>query len=285
MERATTRLRRLLEGPELVVAPGAHDALTARIIESCGFDAVYMSGFGVSGSRLGMPDLGLLTMSEMVDQAANIAACVSLPVIADADTGYGGLLNIERTVRKYEQAGVAAIHIEDQPVLKRCGIIAKLKFVSLEEQLDRIRTALEARTDPDFIIVGRTDILSTGDMAEAVRRGQAMAEAGADMIFIEFLRSEEQIRTVAAEVNAPLMIDVFEVEGMCYLPGEQLREMGYRLQICPVSALLSACAAIRRTMQILKADGSTIAAQAEMESLENYEELLGLGKLLEAGGE
>ena len=194
--KTTAKLRQLLRQPGIIVAPGAYDCLTARLIEREGFPAVYMTGAGTAVTRLGRPDLGFATLSEMVSNAAAIAATVSIPLIADADTGYGGALNVYRSVREYERAGVAAMHIEDQVFPKRCGHLDGKQVVPCEEMVVKLRAAVEARTDEDFVLIARTDALAVTGLDDTLRRCQAYAEAGADVLFVEAVRTHEEIAHV-----------------------------------------------------------------------------------------
>src|SRR5947199_1932083 len=197
--RATTHLRELLAGPELLVAPGAYDALSARLIAQAGFSAVYMTGFGTAASVLGQPDVGLLTMSEMVSRAAALATVVGdRPLIADADTGYGNPINVRRTVRENERAGVAAIHIEDQVWPKKCGHMEGKQVIPVVEMVQKIRAAVDARQYPDFVIIARTDANAVNGLEDALRRGRAYREAGADVIFIEAPRSIAELKAIAS---------------------------------------------------------------------------------------
>src|SRR5437667_5393601 len=199
--RTTTRLRELLVGPDLIVAPGAYEPLSARPIAQAGFPAVYMTGFGTAASVLGQPDVGLLTMSEMVSRAAAIAAVIAsvagdLPLIADADTGYGNPINVRRTIREYERAGVAGLHIEDQVWPKKCGHMEGKQVISMDEMVQKIRAAVDARQDPDFVIIARTDANAVNGLEDALQRGQAYRETGADVIFIEAPRSIAELQTI-----------------------------------------------------------------------------------------
>src|SRR5690348_9004959 len=188
--RTTTRLRRLLTGPDLLVAPGAYDALSARLIAQAGFSLVYMTGLGTAASVLGQPDVGLLTMSEMLSRAASLAAISGdLPLIADADTGYGNPINVRRTIREYERAGVAGLHIEDQVWPKKCGHMEGKQVIPIDEMVQKIRAAVDARQDPDFLIIARTDANAVNGFEDALLRGRAYRVAGADVIFIEAPRS------------------------------------------------------------------------------------------------
>src|SRR5690348_12868493 len=198
--RVTSRLRELLAGPGVVVAPGAYDGLSARLIVQAGFSVVYMTGFGTAASVLGQPDVGLLTMSEMVSRASALASVTGdVPLIADADTGYGNPINVRRTIREYERAGVAGLHIEDQVWPKKCGHMEGKQVIPMEEMVQKVRAAVDARKDPDFLIIARTDANAVTSLEDALRRGQAYREAGADVIFIEAPRSMEELRTIGQE--------------------------------------------------------------------------------------
>ena len=195
--RTTTRLRVLLAGPDVLVAPGAYDALSARLIAQAGFQAVYMTGFGTAASVLGQPDVGLLTMSEMVSRASALAAVTGdLPLIADADTGYGNPVNVRRTIREYEQAGVAGLHVEDQVWPKKCGHMEGKQVIPMEEMVQKVRAAVDARQDPDFVIIARTDANAVNGLEDALERGRAYREAGADVIFIEAPRSIAELKAI-----------------------------------------------------------------------------------------
>jgi 2,3-dimethylmalate lyase len=195
--RTTTRLRALLAGPDVLVAPGAYDALSARLIAQAGFQAVYMTGFGTAASVLGQPDVGLLTMSEMVSRASALAAVTGdLPLIADADTGYGNPVNVRRTIREYERAGVAGLHIEDQVWPKKCGHMEGKQVIPMEEMVQKVRAAVDARQDPDFVIIARTDANAVNGLEDALERGRAYREAGADVIFIEAPRSITELKAI-----------------------------------------------------------------------------------------
>src|SRR5947207_8862686 len=196
--RTTTRLRELLAGPELIVAPGAYDALSARLIVQAGFSVVYMTGFGTAASVLGQPDVGLLTMSEMVGRVAALAAVAGdVPLIADADTGYGNPISVRRTIQEYERTGVAALHIEDQVWPKKCGHMEGKQVIPMEEMVQKVRAAVDARRNPDFVIIARTDANAVNGLEDAMRRARAYRDAGADVLFIEAPRSVEELRTIA----------------------------------------------------------------------------------------
>src|SRR5260221_9708173 len=195
--RTATRLRELLAGPDLIVAPGAYDGLRARLIAQAGFSVVYMTGFGTAASVLGQPDVGLLTMSEMVSRASALAAVIGdVPLIADADTGYGNPINVRRTIHEYEQAGVAGLHIEDQVWPKKCGHMEGKQVIPMQEMVQKIRAAVDARQDPDFVIIARTDANAVNGLEDALQRGRAYREAGADVIFIEAPRSIAELKAI-----------------------------------------------------------------------------------------
>lgn len=192
-------LKQLLQKEGIVVAPGCHDALGAKVIESVGFEAVYMTGNGTSASAIGKPDLGFLTMTEMVSRARGIVSAV----ISDADTGYGNRNNVVRTVQEYEASGVSAIHLEDQVTPKKCGAMSGIELISIEEHVDKIQAAIRARKDENFLIIGRSDARGTKGLAEAIERGKAYANAGADLILIEMLESVDEMKEVARKIDAP----------------------------------------------------------------------------------
>ncbi len=196
-------LRALVAKKNGLVVPGAYDGISARLVERAGFPVVYMTGYGTSASRLGLPDLGFAGLAEMADHARNMAAAVSIPLIADADTGYGNALSVRRTVAQYEGAGVAALHIEDQVAPKRCGHLSGHQVIPRGEFAGKIRAAVEARSDPDFLVIARTDAISAMDFDEALRRGEAAAKAGADMLFIEAPRDEAQVERIGRAFDTP----------------------------------------------------------------------------------
>jgi 2-methylisocitrate lyase-like PEP mutase family enzyme len=256
----STSLRELFARPGMTIAPGAYDAIGARLIEQAGFAAVYMTGAGTSAAR-GYPDFGLLTLSEMVENAAVMARSVAVPLIADADTGYGNELNVTRTVREYEARGVAAIHIEDQVAPKRCGHLEGKEVVSREEFVSKIRAAVEARRSKDFIVIARTDSRAMMSLDEAIARTNAALEAGADMAFVEATQSVEEAAAVPKRVRGPCLLNV--VPGG-RAPVTDLRDaeaMGYKLAILPGLMLQSAITAGDAALAQLKASGIAPAAQ------------------------
>ena len=254
--RATTTLRRMLNEPGIIVAPGAYDGISARLIERHGFKAVYMTGAGTAASVLGQADLGLTTLTEMATHAGHIASCISLPLIADADTGYGNPLNVIRTVREYERAGVAALHLEDQVFPKKCGHIAGKAVIPMKEFAEKIRAAAENRTDPDFVIIARTDARAVNGIDDAIERGLRYREAGADVIFVEAPTSREEIERVAREIKAPLLSNQVPGGKTPGLTVTELEKLGYKIVIFPVVSLMSATLAIESALAKLKERGT-----------------------------
>ena len=255
--RATTRLRQLLNAPGIIVAPGAYDGFSARLIEAAGFRCVYMTGAGTAASHLGQPDLGLATLTEMANHAGHLASCVSLPVVADADTGYGNVLNVVRTVREYEKAGVAGLHIEDQVAPKKCGHIAGKQVIPTEEFCDKIRAASEYRTDPDFVIIARTDARAVTSLEDAIDRGNRYAQAGADLIFFEAPQTEDEIRRVAREIKAPLLANMVIGGKTPAIKVAELERLGFKMVIFPAVCMAAAVPAMEKSLAFLKETGPT----------------------------
>ena len=284
MERATGKLRRMLGEPGIIMAPGAYDCLTAKIIQQAGFPAVYMTGAGTSVARLGYPDLALATMTEMVANASDIAAAVDVPVIADADTGYGGILNIQRTIRQYERSGVAAVHIEDQEFPKRCGHLDNKRVIPTQDMVGKIRAAVDARTDDDFVIIVRTDALAVTDWDDTMRRCEAYTRAGADVLFVEALRSPEEAERVVRSVDLPLLYNFVETGKSPLIPAPELERLGFKLVIFPVSALLTVSRVVSNLMLDLKTQGTTAHLLENMVRLEDCFEAVGLSEMLAQDG-
>lgn len=231
----TGKLRSALQPGRLLMVPGVYDCLTARLAECCGFAAVYMTGAGVSISRLGAPDLGLLSFAEILDQAKRIADVTTLPVIVDADTGYGGPLNVIRTVREMERAGIAAVQLEDQDWPKRCGHELGRKVVSREEMVGRVKAAVDARIHSDLLIIARTDARTMYGLDDALERAHAYVEAGADVVFVESPESVEEMRRITSEVRVPTLANQVEGGRTPMLPAEELQAIGFGLAIYPNS--------------------------------------------------
>ena len=254
--RPTTLLRELLAAPGLIVAPGVADALNARLVAAEGFKAIYMTGGGTSAVRLGMPDVGLLTMPEMADNAGRIADASGLPVISDADTGYGNPLNVRRTVRTFEKAGVAGIHLEDQELPKRCGHLSGKTLVSRADMVNKIRAACEARDDSDFVIIARTDALAVEGFEAALDRGRAYEAAGADMIFVESPLTMEHLTAIPKAFTVPTLFNMASSGKTPYLHTDELAKLGFKLAIYPNFAILCAIPVVRNYLRELRERGT-----------------------------
>ena len=276
-----TRLRELLNGSEPILAPGAFDALSARLIEEAGFPVVYMTGFGTSASVLGRPDVGLLTMREMVDHARQIAEAVwGTPVIADADTGYGNPLNVIRTVQEYERAGVAGIHFEDQVAPKKCGHMAGKEVVPAKDMAAKIQAAVDARRSQDFVIIARTDARAVEGLDSALERGRQYRDAGADVLFIEAPETVEEIRIIAKTLaGVPLLFNWAEGGKTPPVTYQELRTWGYRLIIFPVSTLLSATQAMRTVLKAIHAAGSPVEVMDRLVPFGEFLDFIGLSEV------
>ena len=279
--RKTTILRQMMAGNKIVVAPGAHDALTAKIIEQVGFEAVYMTGYGQAASHLGKPDVGLLTLTEMVARAANIVEAVNVPVIADADTGFGNAVNVMRTVREYEKAGVAAIQLEDQVAPKKCGHMTGRQVVSKEEMVGKIKAAADVRTDSDFMIIARTDARTVHGIGEALERAKAYEEAGADILFVESPESIEEMKQITSSFKVPVLANMVEGGRTPFLPVQELESLGYDLVIFPTASTYLVTKALKRLMTTLKETGTTASLIPEMITFEEFNDLIGLTKIRE----
>jgi len=273
------RLRELLAAGS-VLAPGAYDALSARLVAQAGFDAVYMTGFGTSATLLGRPDVGLLGGAEMAENARRMAAAVDVPLIADADTGYGNPVNVVRTVRDYEQAGVAAIQLEDQVAPKRCGHMTGKEVIPTADMCAKISAAVAARTDTDLVVIARTDVAETEGTEAAISRAKAFRDAGADVLFVEAPRTVADIEQVAAELAVtPLLFNWVEGGRSSAITLERVRELGFALVIFPVSTLMAAAAAMRGVLAQLRETGSTDGAG--LHGFEEFLEVIGLPQVQE----
>jgi carboxyvinyl-carboxyphosphonate phosphorylmutase len=251
--KQSTMLKKMIQSKEILVAPGAYDALSAKLIEAVGFKAVYMTGFGTAASIFGVPDIGLLTMTEMVENARRISGAVGIPVIADADTGYGNHLNVMRTVEEYEKAGIAAIQIEDQVSPKRCGHMEGQRLISMEDMAAKIRAAVAVRKDKDMVLIARTDAISAEGFDEAIRRGNRYREEGADVIFIEAPTTIEQLEKIPKLVKGPLLINIAPKTPVLHY--KKYEEMGYSIAIYPPLSLTASYVAIREKLMELKEEG------------------------------
>ena len=272
------RLVELLDRPEVLAAPGVPDALSARLVAEAGFEAVYMSGDATTAVRLGMPDVGLLTMSEMVDNAGRIADAVDLPVIADADTGYGGPVNVRRTVRDYERAGVAAIQMEDQVWPKRCGHLAGKRVIPAAEMAAKVKAAVDARRDRDFLVIARTDALAMEGFQAALDRVVLYGEAGADILFVEAPTSLEQLETIG-RLPARTMYNASASGKTPILNTTELTRLGFALAIYPGQALFAAIPAIRAALRHIRQTGDPRGMPVPLAGFADYVQILGIDEV------
>jgi 2,3-dimethylmalate lyase len=269
----------------VIAAPGVYDMVSLRMAAAMGFDALYMTGYGTVASHLGLPDAGLASYADMVGRVEAMARMAGTPLIADGDTGYGGLLNVRHAVRGYERAGAAAIQLEDQEFPKKCGHTAGRRVVPAEDMVRKIAVAAEARTSRDFLVIARTDARTSLGLAEAIRRARAYAEAGADMLFVESPETEEEMATIGRELgDMPLVANMVEGGRTPMLEPKRLAEIGYALAIYPVAGLLSAAAALETVYRKIRETGSSLGAPvplypfAEMNRLMGFEEVWAFDK-------
>jgi len=280
--RRTTRFRRLIEAPDIVVLPGIQDALTAKIAASAGFAAVTCGGYAATAALLGEPDTSQLGLIEMAEHYARIVDAVDVPVFADGDTGFGNVTNVRRTVRAYERAGVAGLFIEDQLFPKRCGHMAGKAVISPEEMVGKVKAAVDARVDADLVIMARTDALAVNGIDDALERGRLYREAGADMIFVEAPRDVAQMQRICREIDAPVMANNIEGGLTPLLPAAELQAIGYAMVAFPVATTYAVAATIGRLMRSLHETGTTEGAAVEMLDFAGFNALVGLPELRRA---
>lgn len=273
--RPAARLRQLLAAGDAVMAPGVADPLFARLVAKHGFEAVYMTGAGTSATRLGMPDIGLLTMTEMVDNAARIAAACDLPVIADCDNGYGGPLNVRRAVQEYERAGVAAIHLEDQVLPKRCGHLAGKQLIPAHEMVAKLHAATDARRDADFVLIARTDALAVEGLEPALERAARYGEAGADLLFVE-APGPDHIAAIPGRLARPAVYNVATSGKTPFLNRAEVSRLGYRLILYPNWLLLAAIRAAESVLVTLKREESVAGIAPDLPDFRQFFDLLGM---------
>ena len=264
-----------LERKALISAPGVYDMISAKLADRLGFDALYMTGYGVVASHLGFPDAGLATYTEMVSRVAQMATLTHTPLVADADTGYGGLLNVQHTVRGYEAAGAVALQLEDQEFPKKCGHTLGRRVVPVQTMAAKIRVAVESRSDPDFKVIARTDARTTLGLDEALRRAEAYLEAGADVLFIESPESVEEMQRIGRTFDVPLIANMVEGGRTPVLTAKALEEIGYRIAIFPVLGFLAAGAAMERAYRSLKAHGSSTELDVPLYPFKQFGEMMG----------
>lgn len=278
------RFRELIERPGIVVAPGCYDAIGAHIIEKLGYDVCYMGGNTSMASLIGKPDIGLSTMSEMVMRAHQVSSCINLPFFCDADAGYGPINNVKRTVEEYEASGVCGIHLEDQTTPKKCGAMAGITLVPPEEMVDKIKVALQARTDPNFIIIARSDSKKIEGIDGLLRRTKMMANAGADVVMPECLYTKEEILKVTTAIdNAPVLVDICELNRECMFTVKQLEDWGCKIVINPLTAALFVCKQLTKMYANYKEKGTTMDFYDELMPLPDYQRLLGFDEEMGLG--
>ena len=273
-DKKTEFASRLRNGDYLTV-PGVFDLVSARIADRMGFPALYMTGYGVVASSFGLPDAGLASYTEMVDRVKTIAAGTLTPLIADGDTGYGGLLNVQRTVRGYEQAGAVAIQLEDQKIPKKCGHTPNRRVIPVDDMVAKIRVAVAARESENFLVIARTDARTQYGLAEAIGRGQAFATAGADVVFVEAPESVDEMIEICREIDGPLMANMVNGGKTPLLSAEELKDLGYQIVIFPGTALLAVGSAVQSVYQHLKATGSSRGLPTPLYDFEEFSRLMG----------
>jgi 2-methylisocitrate lyase-like PEP mutase family enzyme len=273
------KLKAQLKSGKMVVAPGIYDMISARVADRMGFDALYMTGYGVAASHLGLPDAGIATYSDVISRVAVMADGVRAPLIADADTGYGGLLNVAHTVRGYEKAGAAGMQLEDQEFPKKCGHEAGKKCISAADMIAKLKVAVEARTDPDFLIIARTDARHEFGIEEAIRRGIAYGEAGADIVFVEAPLSVDEMKRINAAISKPTMVNIVDGGKTPILPASELAALGYRLAIFPSAGFLAATAAVDAVFRGLKERGMLSASDATLYPFYEMGKLMGFDEV------
>jgi len=274
-ETLRANLKRRLQESGLVLAPGVFDMVSLRLADTFGFDALYMTGYGTVASHLGLPDAGLASYSDMVGRVTAMARMAQKPLIADADTGYGGLLNMRHTIQGYEAAGAAAIQLEDQEFPKKCGHTPGRRVIPIEDMVRKIQVAVDSRTDPNFLIIARTDARTSLGLDEALRRGEAYARAGADILFIESPESEEEMRRIGKAFDLPLLANMVERGRTPVLSKQDLESIGYKLAIFPVTALLAAVAAMKSVYQQFQDQGSSSGGTTPLFDFSELTKLMG----------
>ncbi|QNL44616.1 isocitrate lyase/PEP mutase family protein [Oscillibacter hominis] len=278
----TTRLKELIRAREILVMPGVYDALSAKIAEKCGVKAVQVTGYGLAGSNLGLPDVGIMTKTQMVDLTRNICRAVSIPVMADGDTGFGNAINLYYAVRDFEAAGAAGINLEDQFFPKRCGHMGGKQIIPFEEAVKKIEAAAAARTDPDFVINARTDAIAVAGVEEAIRRGNAFAKAGADLVFVEAPTNPDDVKRVIESIEAPVSINMIYAKGSKTpaISIRQLEEWGAARVSVPVMPLFAAARALERAYTAVAKD-DVEAMDGEIFAFQEFTDLVGLPEIQE----
>jgi 2-methylisocitrate lyase-like PEP mutase family enzyme len=277
---STLRFRDLLNKPGIIRSLGAHDVFTARLIEAAGLETVFLGGFGTSASMLGLPDVGFLTLSEMADAVRRMASRVDIPVVADGDTGHGDLHNVVRTVQEFERAGAAGILLEDQVTPKRCGHFTGKQIIPAAEMVLKLKAALDARRDPEFVVIARTDAHAIEGLDGAIERANRYGEAGADVCFIEAPQGRQELERIPKEVRFPLLVNMLTGGVTPILTVEELERLNYKIVVCPIETLLVAGRAIQRLIATLLSKGRADLPENEMMTFAQVKEVLGLEEVL-----
>jgi 2-methylisocitrate lyase-like PEP mutase family enzyme len=272
-------LKAALERGEFVVAPGIHDMITAVVSNKVGFDFVYASGFWMTASALGLPDAGIASYTQMLDRVATLCRTANASVIADADTGYGGLLNVHHTVRGYEEAGVVGIQIEDQEFPKKCGHTPFKRVVPVIDMVEKIKVAVEARRSPETLIIARTDARQPEGYESALKRGLAYQEAGADVVFLEALESEEEMREACKRIAKPMMANMADGGKTPIRSRDELKALGYSMAIYPSATGLAAAAAAENALNVLKTEGTSNSPNSKLFSFAEFNSLIGFNEV------
>ena len=277
---ADSALGKALKKPGCIVAPGVYDLISALVADRMGFQALYVTGYGTVASAMGLPDAGLATYRDMVERIGTIAKMTKTPVVADADTGYGGLLNVRHTIRGYEEAGVTAIQLEDQEFPKKCGHTPNRRVIPTAEMVQKIKVACDSRSSKDFLIIARTDSRTSLGLDEAMRRMEAYAKAGADILFIEAPETETEMETIGKRFDQPLLANMVNGGKTPMLPAKRLGELGYRIAIFPAAGFLSTAAALEGAYGELKTAG-TSTGQTPMVAFTAFSEMMGFPEVWE----
>ena len=278
--KPTAQIRELMQKPGIIRTLGAHDVLTAVMVEQCGFDSVFIGGFGTSASLYGLPDLNFLGMTEMVDATRRMAHRLSIPVVADADTGYGDLHNVMRSVNEFEEAGAAGIILEDQVFPKRCGHFGGKEVIPAEDMVMKFKAAVEARNDPDFLFIARTDSRETDGLDEAIDRINRYCDAGADVAFIEAPLSVSELEEICKRVEYPKFVNMLAFGKTPILSASELEEMGFKMMVAPIDSVLMTARVMREMAEVFKRDGHTLALEDKMVGFDEIKEILGLADYL-----
>jgi 2,3-dimethylmalate lyase len=280
-KKGSTKYRELLNAPRTIFMPGVYDSLSALLAERAGFEIITHTGYGTAASLLGMPDVGLVSFKEMCDRVTYMAHAVNIPLMTDADTGYGNPINVYRTVKEYIGGGTAGLFIEDQVWPKRCGHMAGKKIIPADEMVGKIKSAIDARNeyDPDYVIGARTDAIATDGFAEAIRRGQLYAEAGVDFVFIEAYENIEQMKTAIKEVPKPIMLNLIEGGKTPLINAQQAQEIGFKFVCFPLTTLLTATRAMIKNLEMLKKTLSPQSYINDLTSWSDFNEIIGVPKV------